>query len=158
MTHKIRGTGKTICGFNNETYGGAYPQKMHFQSNTTCVCVSTSNMTQSQTKHSPDVNVTTCAVAAFMAAIWELTFCLFVSSVVSFHFRDAYVQIHTGTLVLNLVPQTWPSKLLLCITVGLGVFTANRNKRNEIAWCKHKFGNEEKLEQEYTRKLSPVFW
>jgi hypothetical protein len=41
-------------------------------------------------KHSPDVRVTTCAVAAFMAAIWELTFCLLVSRVVSFHFREAY--------------------------------------------------------------------
>jgi hypothetical protein len=55
-----------------------------------------------ETRHSPDVNVTTCAVAAFMAAIWELTFCLLVSRVVSFHFRDAYIQTHTVTSVLNL--------------------------------------------------------
>jgi hypothetical protein len=46
-----------------------FHKKMHFHCNTTCVCASKSNTTMSQTKHSPDVNVTTCAVAAFIAAI-----------------------------------------------------------------------------------------
>lgn len=37
----------------------------------------------------PEVRVMTLAVAAFMAAIWEDTFCLFVSRVVCFHFNEA---------------------------------------------------------------------
>lgn len=37
----------------------------------------------------PEVRVMTLAVAAFMAAIWDDTFCLFVSKVVCFHFNEA---------------------------------------------------------------------
>jgi hypothetical protein len=87
-----------------------------------------------------------------------------VSSVVSFHFRDAYEQTRGDTLVLKLILQTCPNKLissnmaiLFHITSSLGMFPVichTRKKRNEKAGWKQEFENEEKLEEEY--KSEPV--